>query len=626
MQSGGRKRVVSSCIPCYRKKQKCNRRYPCNHCTRRRQPEECTYHPSQASQAPQTETRPHEDVPMDHDAQSQDVSGNDEPVGASSDWSTRRNSTLGQGSDSLAELFGYVEHSESNTMALVRRLGLGEDEHQNKNRDIPLEAYDEIEKSIRRLPGREIFDFLVQYYVTEVHWMEQVVYAPWFLGQYQKWWTLGRLSGVLDVEFAVLFLRICSYASQFLPSPSYTIDRIRGMPLADIRDTCHDIAEKLAAICVRLDARGTLLRVQHLSVLGLQWQCEGRINAFWEALSNAVRVAQRIGLHRGRAAWMHGMHEFDKEIRCRVFCNLYIWDSLLSRQLDCNPFLSATLTSDHLPRMHLAPNVDDADAPEGYSDRLMQARLANFWRSFPPRQGAEYEATVAEERYEKFCGDFLTHLPPVFALEPSEEWDERLPKLPLQRQILHVAIFDSLCYNFRPVLLREPGQVQSLPAYKQVLVASQRRALAAAALKMLDGVSKLHAMLGRSHTRFAAIILPTFEAAVVLVSLTMDGQFPGTNLGEDGPLRTLDVDPLGWEKAHLTRDRCRRAAQEALARLEMLAEVSNMAEAAAATLARLMARMPSSDVAQWPSPSALDDFFAHCSADTFPGLDGELPD
>ena len=479
--------------------------------------------------------------------------------------------------------------------------------------------------------------------------MEQVVYSPWFLGQYQKWWKLKRLSLTLDVEFAVLFLRICAYASQFLPSPSYTIDRIRGMPLADIRDVCNYIAEKLAAICKRLDARGTLLRVQHLSVLGLQWQCEGRVNAFWEALSNAVLVAQRIGLHRGRAALMPGLHEFDKEIRCRVFCNLYVWDryeappkllwphlsdtrhhSLLSRQLDCNPFLADSLGPEHLPRMHLAPIVDDTDAPESYSERLLQARLANFWRSFGSNQGAEYEATVAEERYEKFCSEFLTHLPPVFALEPNEAWDERLQKLPLQRQILHVAIFDFLCHNFRPVLLRESSQVQGLPAYKQVLVASQRQALAVAALKMLDGVSKLHALLGRSHTRFTAIILPTFEAAVVLVSLTINEQFPGTNLGDDGPLRTLDVDPLGREKAHLTRDRCWRAAQEALARLEMLAEVSNMAKAGAHTLARLMAKMPSGDVAHWPlletcDLSALDHFFAAYSADTFHDLNTQLP-
>jgi hypothetical protein len=259
---------------------------------------------------------------------------------------------------------------------------------------------------------------------------------------------------------------------------------------------------------------------------------------------------------------------------------------------------------------------------------------------------------VAEERYEKFCSEFLMHLPPVFALEPSEKWDERLQKLPLQRQVLHIAIFYSLCHNFRSVLLREPAQVQSLPAYKQVLVASQRRTLAAAALKMLDGVSKLHALLGRSHTRFAAIILPTFETAVILVSLTMDAHFPGNTMGDNRPLHTLNADPLGWEKAHMTRERCLRAVQEAQARLEMLAEVSNMAKISARTVAHSMAKMlsttsngdSSGDGAQaallgldnlcgggdvdmgQTTLVDLDHFFSTYSADTFPGLNVELPD
>lgn len=241
--------------------------------------------------------------------------------------------------------------------------------------------------------------------------------------------------------------------------------------------------------------------------------------------------------------------------------------------------------------MHLSPNIDDEGAPEGYSERLIQARLANFWRSFTPRQGTEYDATVAEERYEKFCTDFLTTLPPVFALEPSEEWDARIHTLPPQRQILHMTIFDSLCYNFRPVLLREQSQVQSLPAYKQVLLASQRKALAVAALKVLDGVSSLHAMLGGSHTRFAGIIFPTFEAAVLLVGLCMDADFPGS--GENyPPSTTLRIDPLGSGKAQLTRHRCARAAHGALTRLRTLAEVSNMASVGAQTLARLIDKVP----------------------------------
>jgi hypothetical protein len=380
------------------------------------------------------------------------------------------------------------------------------------------------------------------------------------------------------------------------------------MFLADIRTVCDDIAEKLASICARFNPRGSLLRVQHLAFLGLRWQCEGRNNTFWETLSSAILVAQKAGLHRNDMASMPEMHELEKEMRCRVFCNLYIWDryeplllltilatrthltelhhSLLSRQLDRIPFLPTALRPDNLPRMHLTLNINNTDAPEAYSERLIQARLADFWRSLSPTQDEAYDAAVAEERYKKFCTQFLATLPPVFAIEPSEGWDERLPRLPLQRQILHIAIFESLCHNFRSLLLRKLSHIESLPAYKQVQLSSQKKALALAALKVLDGVSKLHAMLGGSHTRFPGIVLPTFEAAVVLVSVCRDPEFPAK--GGDGPLNTPNIDPLGSGKARVTRKLCLRAAQDALTRLRTLAEISAMAEGGASTLSRLL--------------------------------------
>ncbi|KAH7400981.1 hypothetical protein DE146DRAFT_632020 [Phaeosphaeria sp. MPI-PUGE-AT-0046c] len=583
MQNSGQKRVALACIPCYRKKQKASHQTP----------------------APQPENRGLEDVRIE--APQTGIACSEVAV-TSADWAKRKHRPLDdRGGGSLAGLFAYTEHSESNTLALILKMGLSDDDDDDDpvgNGLIPPEFLGDIENHVKRLPTREIFDFLIQYYVTDVHWMEQIVYVPWFVGQYQKWWSSGRPSRVMDLEFAVLFLRICSYASQFLPSPSYTIDRIRGMPLADIRDACHDIATALAVICRQLDMRGSVVRVQHCAILGLQRQCEGRINAYWEALSDAVRVGQRIGLPRGRTAQKQGMHEFDKEIRCRVYCNLYIWDSLLSRQLDCNPLLPTVLTPEHQPRMHLEPHVTKAsepetEVPEAFTERLMLARLAHFWRSYPSKSSADYEATEAEERYEKFCKEFMPQLSPVFALDFSKEWDERLERLPLQRQILHIAIFNFLCYNFRPILMCEPSQVQSLPVYKQVLVASQRKALAAASLKTLEGVAKLHSMLGGSHTRCTDIIMPTFEATVVLVSLIMDINFPVADIGADGLPRVLDVDPLGWEKAQLTRDRIYQAAQEGLTRLQMLAEVSDMARAGSNTLVRLMAKIPSGEVVQW---------------------------
>jgi hypothetical protein len=38
------------------------------------------------------------------------------------EWSTKESSTVAQASDPPAELFAFVEHSESNTMALVRKV------------------------------------------------------------------------------------------------------------------------------------------------------------------------------------------------------------------------------------------------------------------------------------------------------------------------------------------------------------------------------------------------------------------------------------------------------------------------------------------------------------------------
>lgn len=98
------------------------------------------------------------------------------------------------------------------------------------------------------------------------------------------------------------------------------------MLLDDIYEICDDVAEKLTAICTRLDATGALIRVQHLSVLALQRRDQGRMSDMRDALSDAINVAIRIGMHRGRESWGDEINEFDIEIHCRLFCNLYVWD------------------------------------------------------------------------------------------------------------------------------------------------------------------------------------------------------------------------------------------------------------------------------------------------------------
>ena len=291
------------------------------------------------------------------------------------------------------------------------------------------------------------------------------------------------------------------------------------------------------------------------------------------------------------------------------------------------------MDAENMPRMHLVPDADDTNAPEGFTERVLQARLADFWRSFGPRKGAEYDVIVAEERCERFFSEFLPSLPSAFALQPNKEWDEHLPKLPLQRQVLHTNIFDSLCHNFRPALLQCSSHVQCLPKYKQVLLSSQRKALAVAALNMLKGVSALHAMMGGSHMRFTGIIFTTFEAAVLLVYLCLDPDFPGER-GDSRPI-SVKADPLAAGMTNVTRDECTQAADEALGRLRMLAEVNSMAEVGARTLARLVGKVTRSpEMAQatevptqvdeaWNS--ATEQLADYSALDSLPGFSSVAP-
>lgn len=98
------------------------------------------------------------------------------------------------------------------------------------------------------------------------------------------------------------------------------------MDLADIRHVCDGVADNLAIKCAHLNPKGSLLRVQHLSFAGLKSRCEGRISDFRDNLKSAIQVAQNIGIDKDVTEVSPDMGELEKEMRRRVFCNLYIWD------------------------------------------------------------------------------------------------------------------------------------------------------------------------------------------------------------------------------------------------------------------------------------------------------------
>lgn len=182
------------------------------------------------------------------------------------------------------------------------------------------------------MPTRSILDFLLKFFVADVNWMSQLIHSPSFMYRYECWWNKRPVLTLDDVEFAVLTLRVCLLASQFLPSPSYTIDTIRGVPLTHIRDTCCDIANKLATISASVHLTGSLIRLQYTCLTGLNVACEGRAKESWEVLSSAIHMAQGLGYHKHAtdgtvsSPYNDDADELEQEMGRRTFYNLYIWD------------------------------------------------------------------------------------------------------------------------------------------------------------------------------------------------------------------------------------------------------------------------------------------------------------
>ena len=243
----------------------------------------------------------------------------------------------------------------------------------------------------------------------------------------------------------------------------------------------------------------------------------------------------------------------------------------------------------HLVYTDLEPSLGNAET-DLFTIRILQLKLATFWREHSPVVVSTYDPITAQQSYETFCTEFLPAVPAIFALQPDTRWDEHRPLIPRQRQLFHVAIFEWFCYKFRPILFEERRHIGNLPGYKQVLIMTQKRGLAASALFQLEAVASLHRMMGGSHTRFPGVIAPTFEAAVLLLCLCADQNFPEyeNKVTEDVNLEKEQAHPLEIRQARVTRAECMHAARAALARLQTLAVISGMAEVGARNLARLL--------------------------------------
>jgi Fungal specific transcription factor domain len=573
----------------------CNRCYPCNHCTRRRQPELCAYTTPEESTFERDEKpakilkttlrRPKKDCATKYlesvKATVQEGEETFSPLPLNAEQ--KGDEIVHFKDDSLMSCLGYLPHGRSSMARLLRKFGLLNGNsggthariHGTLDLDIEFQQQLQLDALLAQLPTRPVLNCLVQIFFKDVNWIAEMIHPATFLTRYEKWChatacryasspaassasAVGKSKGDYEIfkaeegeegrqeqlEFTLLVLQICSYAAQFLPSPTYVADTICGISIAGIRETCYSLASSISnaispsPFATRMGigmevgpGSGSLTIVQYTYFSASYLLNAGFLRDAWSTLGRAVAVIQELGMHLELPLESPNRQPspLEAEMRRRAFWNIYTMDYSLSLTLGRMPRIHANFCTIVFPKMRLTPGVicggdhsdESSDAPDVFSVQLVEACLAKDWSSLvhqtASREG-NYNPAAIEELYKRFMEGFVAGLPSAFATSnPNKRWDLRLPKLAHQRQLLRISVFTVLCHLFRPLLHLTATQISAMSAYERDLVASHRGHMVDSAIALLEAVEALHTLMGGKQTRFFAISFYTLEAAVLLV-------------------------------------------------------------------------------------------------------------
>ncbi|KAH6652442.1 fungal-specific transcription factor domain-containing protein [Truncatella angustata] len=527
-----RRRIVTACTECQRRKQKCDRESPCNICVARKVPNKCRYGGTLSS--------PYYDSTLGVDSEQRSISP--EP-----NWQPRMASKESGHQSNLK----YSHAVESNAFVGLHHILRDRDElnsdfgtHNNLLLHGP--RPDEIRPFLDILPQISVIKEIValyylrfnpQYFFIERYYFDQLL--SYWLGDSSsppKYLTQGALSKELR-SFPALLFQVLGLAIQFSPPDTPTLKAMTREQFA----SSQRYSDYGMRMLERAQMQSFSLTTVQAYLLRTSWlKNAGRGVESWHCLGIAIRCAQELGLHEAKDMHQDATDRVSEtlcsfwydEYKRRVWANLFIFDGLMAlifrrprtintddcdapKPLDCNmptdptrgvPFIvqpdtsssTPTTTSATLFRYKLTCVVHEMRAqktstpyPRDYSiiSRLNE-RLVAIIDAAPP---------------------FLRHR------NPDTSWDVKCPYLPLQREELLSTANQILTFLHRPHIV---ACTESRQAALQAAIAtleSQHRIFNQAP-------KHLHKLFGFSFCTIDAAILLSVMKSIDLPSREGAGQ------------------------------------------------------------------------------------------------------
>ncbi|RSL46527.1 hypothetical protein CEP54_013807 [Fusarium duplospermum] len=416
-----RGRRVTACIECRKRKKKCDRRWPCNHCRRRQSAHECKYE-SRVASGP-----------------------NDSAADQATHSSTQKPVSVGGSVEASAAVIslGYMDDPMFKMIATTA---------QPSDTAKSLELSGPVLQASRAVPPRPYADMLVQSFFDNVNHHYCILYQPSFQASYEDWWSRRRdvsyLCTMTTIAFTSLILRVCSNAIQFLPKDGQ--DRLEselGDSASDLSQLYHEAANSLSDLLP--PGVAGLVNAQQL-FLGATWlKAEASFVASWHILARSVRQAQEIGIDTDKST--PDMTGYELDSRRRLWCALDTWDRFMTAVFN-RPRIIGSNNSVPYPSTTLSLSDVSSDAPSATFAKVLENQLGRVLSGTEPGNRSLEESLATVESW-------MSALPPVFSfLAPEKRWDEDAPWLRFQRLQLHCVAYMTQLTLMKAALAVKPQQ------------------------------------------------------------------------------------------------------------------------------------------------------------------------
>ncbi|KAH7413241.1 hypothetical protein BKA64DRAFT_660589 [Cadophora sp. MPI-SDFR-AT-0126] len=502
-----RKRTITSCSNCYRRKQKCNRRRPCNNCVARKVAHECVYDASFGNAPPSTS------------------------IGRISPSTEEKSHVVASSNGDVRDQFGYSSVSNSNAFMEADRIFQIPETQKS-----PVSCWDpgnaitqKYWQLVSELPPSNIIDELVSIYISDVHWIYGIIEPQYFYADLQEFRrftsktsrsaSMESMSATLKYFPAVLF-QVLATVLQYLP---------RGCKLE----------QSLGTTSQRLSLRYSNAGVEIIQLLGNRDNCItavvhdliraawlkncGRGAQAWHALSDSVRKAQDLNLHQQERplADLLPQEFWHREWKRRVWANVFIWDSNMSiilgrprliNSIDCNaePPIDYDIPED-INSIHPSMAQSFAsDRDRAYSSismnlfiRALSQKINDIRDSGADKRGLRDYNVV--QRLHSETISLSDTLPPVLRPDnPDRSWDLQMSVIPRQRAKIHTMIYSLLLALHRPHIGKS--------------LQSRQRAQESA-LNVLDSQQRFFEVIDKNHYAYFGNAFFSIDASIVLSTI-----------------------------------------------------------------------------------------------------------